>query len=314
MSTAAREDDTLAAVGFMLGAVFLLSTMDVAFKHLVGHYSSLQVTFLRCILSAPLFATWMVLRRPALFRTANWRGHTLRGLFGLMALWALGECLREMPLADAYAIFFAAPLIITVLSGPVMKEPAGPVRMGAALVGFIGVIIVLEPGTGGLITYGAAMALVAVGCYVVVVFLLRALGREEHSVTVAFWYTAVVAAISGILLFGRWAPLRGDDLWPLVVLGITGTLGQLMIVSAYRRASAAVVAPLDYLHMIWAVLYGWWIWNDLPSGRVWLGTGVIIAAGLVIVYREHQQNRPVSPPGPPSDGPVQGVVPDSSKK
>lgn len=289
MSMKPVEDHPLRAIAFMLGAVFLFSTMDVAFKQLVAHYSSVQVAFLRCVLSAPLFAVWILARDPRLFRTGNWRMHGVRALFALGMLVAVGESFRELPLADAYAIFFAAPLLITLLSGPLMREPAGAARTAAGLIGFLGVLVVLKPGAGTLVSYGSAMALVAVACYTGVVFLLRSLGRHEHSVTIAFWYTALVALLSGSLLIGRWQALRADD-WPwLVLLGIAGTVGQVMITAAYRRAPAAVIAPLDYVHMFWAVLYGWWLWGDLPGARVWTGTAVVVACGLFIMYRERRQ-------------------------
>ncbi len=288
MSHAPVAQNTLHAVGWMMWAVFLLATMDVAIKQLVAFYPSLQVAFLRCAMSAPLFAVWMGVMDRRLFRTRHLGAHGARAALGLLMLWAVGESFREMPLADAYAIFFAAPLLIALLSGPVMKEPAGPWRLGACAVGFLGVLVVLKPGAGSLVSYGSAMALVAVVCYAVVALMVRALGREEHSLTIAFWFTLLCGGLAGMLLIGRWTPLDPAH-WPwILVLGVTGTLGQVAIVAAFRRASAGVVAPLDYTHMVWAVFYGWWFWGELPEGRTWFGTGIIVASGLFIIYRERQ--------------------------
>ncbi|MEM1411708.1 MAG: DMT family transporter [Pseudomonadota bacterium] len=280
------DQNALQAIGWMLWAVFLLSTMDVAIKQLVAHYPSLQVAVLRCLISAPLFAVWMLVQNRQLFRTRRLRAHTARALLGLLMLWAIGEAFRELPLADAYAIFFAAPLIMTLLSGPVMGEPAGPLRIGACAVGFLGVLVVLRPGADALLSYGSVAALLAVACYAVVALMVRALGREEHSLTIAFWFTFLCGTAGALFMPGTWQPLVLEH-WPwLAILGVTGTLGQVALIAAFRRASAGVIAPLDYTAMLWAVLYGWWFWGELPESRTWVGAGIIIASGLFILHRE----------------------------
>lgn len=291
--------NSLHAVAWMIWGVFLLSTMDAAIKQLVTFYPSLQVAVLRCLLSAPLFALWIVLMNRRLFRTRHLRAHAGRAALGLLMLWAVGEAFRELPLADAYAIFFAAPLLMALLSGPIMKEPAGPWRLGACAVGFFGVLVVLEPGVDALLSRGSAMALLAVFCYVFVALMVRALGREEHSLTIAFWFTALGGVFGGVLLLAAWVPLDPAH-WPwLVVLGVTGTLGQVALVAAFRRASAGVIAPLDYTAMVWAVLYGWWIWGELPDQRTWVGAAIIITAGLFVLFRESRaaRRRRASPGG-----------------
>ncbi len=318
MSSRPVPQNTLHAVGWMMWAVFLLATMDVAIKQLVEFYPSLQVAFLRCAVSVPLFAAWMGVMNRRLFRTRHPWAHGIRAVLGLLMLWAVGESFREMPLADAYAIFFAAPLLIALLSGPVMKEPAGPWRLGACAVGFLGVLVVLKPGASSLLSYGSMTALLAVVCYAVVALLVRALGREEHSLTIAFWFTVVSSLLGTLLMWGRWVPLEPEH-WPwIVVLGVTGTLGQVAIVAAFRRAPAGVIAPLDYSHMVWAVLYGWWFWGELPDSRTWFGTGIIVAAGLFVIYRERRvarRRRAQSPRAPePRPGPDANSPAGSSKK
>ena len=286
MSQHAVTQNAMHAIAWMLWAIFLLSTMDVAIKQLVDFYPSLQVAVLRCALSAPLFALWITIQNRKLFRTTRIKAHTARALLGLVMLWAVGEAFRELPLADAYAIFFAAPLIMTLLSGPIMKEPAGPLRIGACAVGFLGVLVVLKPGTDALISYGSIMALLAVGCYAFVALMVRALGREEHSLTIAFWFTILCGAFGALFMPGRWVPLVWEH-WPwILILGVTGTLGQVALIAAFRRASAGVIAPLDYTAMLWAVLYGWWFWGELPASRTWVGAAIIIASGLFIIHRE----------------------------
>ncbi len=279
----------LQAIGLMLVAVFMLSTMDVGLKVLVEHYSSMQVVFFRCATSLPLFLAWILFTGRQQFRTAYPWGHVIRGLVGLGMLYSVGECFRELQLADAYAIFFAAPLLITLLSGPVLGEPAGVFRTTASVLGFSGVLIVLNPTGDNLISYGAFMALLAVVLYAATSLLLRRLGAKDGTATIAFWFVTVVGVGAGLAALPGWTPLNWDH-WPwLLVLGITGAMGQALLTAAFRRASAAVVAPFDYTHMIWALLYGYLFWGYLPGPQTWIGGAILVASGLFIIYREQRQ-------------------------
>jgi drug/metabolite transporter (DMT)-like permease len=262
--------------------------MDVSFKILVESYSSMQVVFFRCFLSMPLFLVWILLTGPRQLKTAHPFGQAVRALFGLGMLYATGECFREMQLADAYALFFAAPLLITLLSGPVLGEPAGLARIVASVVGFSGVLVMLNPSTGGWMGYGATMGMIAVLLYAVSSLLLRRLGREDSTITITFWFVLLVGMGAGLLSMGGWKPVNYDD-WPLLlILAITGTGGQILITAAFRRASAAVVAPFDYTHMLWAVIFGYFLWGYLPGVQVWVGSAILVLSGLFILYRERR--------------------------
>lgn len=288
------QQNALQAIALMMSSVFFLSTMDVVIKLLVEHYPSLQVVFLRCAFSFPLFAGWILLVDRRQFRTQFPRAHLLRGLIGIVMLYTVGECFREMQLADAYVIFFAAPLIVTLLSGPVLGEPAGRVRSLAALVGFAGVLFVLQPSGGGWISYGALMGCIGTLGYVATILLLRKLGSGDSTLTIAFWFVTICGLGAGLLAWPNWQTIDWDH-WPLfAVLGVSGTAGQVLLTAAFRRASVAVIAPFDYVHMLWAVVFGWTIWGYLPGWNVAVGAGIIIASGLVIVYRERRLSGPTA--------------------
>lgn len=270
----------------MLASVFLFSTMDVALKMLVESYGSMQVTFFRCATAMPIFLIWILLTDRSQFITAYPLGHLLRSVLGLGMLYTVGECFREMQLTDAYALFFAAPLIVTLLSGPVLGEPAGAFRIAASLAGFSGVIIVLNPSGEGWIGYGAAMGIVAVILYAFSSLLLRRLGDKDRAVTISFWFVTLVGVGAGLSAIPSWKPLDYSH-WPLLlVLGITGASGQVLLTAAFRRAPAPVVAPFDYSHMIWALIYGFIFWGYLPGLQTWVGSAILIASGLIILYRE----------------------------
>ena len=285
------EQHSVQAILLMLSAVFFMSTMDVAFKMLVEHYSSFQVVFFRSVVSLPFLAGWILFTNASRFRTAYLRGHLLRGVLGIVMLFAVGECFRELQLADAYTLFFAAPLVITLLSGPVLKEAAGPARTVAALLGFGGVIVALQPAGDSWISYGALMGLIGMLAYACSSLLLRRLGGRDGTVTIAFWFVAVVCAGSAVLAVPEWRPVAPQH-WPQILLiGTTGVFGQVLLTAAFRRAPVAVVAPFDYTHMIWAVVYGFAFWGYLPGWRVWIGAAIIVASGLFILLGEHSARR-----------------------
>jgi len=276
------------AIGLMLIAVFLFSVMDVIFKILVENYSSMQVVFFRCALSMPLFLGWIVFTGPAQFKTNYPFGQFARGVMGLGMLYATGECFREMQLADAYALFFAAPLLITLLSGLVLGEPAGLARTLASVLGFSGVLIVVNPSAGGWLGYGALMGMIAVVLYAISSLLLRRLGRRDSTVSITFWFITLVGAGAGLLSIRTWKPVPVDDWLMLAALALTGTGGQILITAAFRRASAAIVAPFDYTHMLWAVVFGYLFWGYLPGPQTWIGSTILVLSGLFILYREHR--------------------------
>ena len=234
----------------------------------------------------------MLARDRKAFRVKYPAHHVLRAAIGLLMMFGVGECFRELQLADAYAIFFAAPLLITLLSGPILGEKAGPYRLAAAAVGFIGVLIVLQPGMHSqLISYGAGMAMVSVVAYSFMALLLRRTGHHDGTTAIAFWFVALVGLGAGLFSILTWKPIQWEH-WPwLVLLAVTGTFGQLMLTGAFKRASVAVIAPIDYTHMIWAVIYGYLFWGSLPGVGTWVGTAVIVSSGLYIIFREHRIKR-----------------------
>ena len=288
----AVEQDSIKAIAMMSAAVILLSAMDLGLKQLVEHYSTMQVVFFRCAMSAPLLALWMLFRNRKAFRVKYPRDHLLRAAIGLVMLFGVGESFREMQLADAYAIFFAAPLLITLLSGPMLGEKAGPYRIAASVIGFVGVLIVLQPGMNSqLISYGAMMALVSVVAYSFMALLLRRMGHHDNTIAISFWFVALIGFGAGLISILSWKPIQFEH-WPwLVLLAVTGTFGQVLLTGAFKRASVAVIAPLDYTHMIWAVIYGYIFWGHLPGISTWIGTVIIIGSGIYIIFREHLLKR-----------------------
>ena len=190
-----------------------------------------------------------------------------------------------MPLADAYAFIFATPLLITVLSVPLLGETVRWRRWSAVLVGFAGVLIMLQPGNGSF-DLAAGAALAAATASALSIILVRKLSATETTASIAFYTNAAVAVVMACLLPIGFVPPSLADLALMALAGLTGGAALMLLIAGYRRAQAAVVAPFQYSQMLWGVLLGWLLWDDLPSTAIALGATIVVASGLYILYRE----------------------------
>jgi drug/metabolite transporter (DMT)-like permease len=242
-----------------------------------------------------------------LLRTERLGLHLLRGGFGLIAAFCAFTAFSLMPLADAYAIIFATPLLITVLSVPLLGETVRWRRGMAVVVGFGGVLIMLQPGNGSLeLAAGAAMMTAAASALSVVV--VRKLSTTETTASIAF-YTNITAlvAMAFLLPFDFVLPNLAD-LAMMALAGLTAGSAVMLLVAGYRRAPAAVVAPFQYSQMLWGVGLGLLFWGDVPAAAVAVGATIVVASGLYILYREvvltQVQPVPANLPAPPNATPA----------
>lgn len=276
----------------MLAAVGTFAIMDVTMKRLVEWYPAMQVTFLRGAASLPLlvgatalFGQWgdLIPRR--------WRLHIARGLLSVLVLWLFVFSVKRLSLADAYSIFMSAPLLITALSVPLLREHVGWRRWLAVLVGLIGVLFVLKPtGTnwitlGGLAAFGAAIG------YALNVLTIKMLARSDTGAATVLWALTILTAVSGALAIPTWEAVRWQHAGWIALLGISGALGQYLITYAFRCAAPSVLAPLEYTALAWGVLFDYVLWHTMPSARMLIGASIIVASGLYVLRRERLANR-----------------------
>lgn len=277
----------LNGIAAMLLAVALFSVMDTGLKLLSAHYPSLQVAALRAMSSLPLVCAYVLWRGAvrSLFRV-RWSLHLLRGALGIgmLALFAFG--LRHLPLAEAYSIFFVAPLVITALSVPMLGERVGKGRWWAVAVGLFGVLVVLRPTGVGMFTLSGLAILVAAVCYAVSAITVRIVVRTDSVESQLFWLMAMVALGAGALAAPQWVAVRMDDGWILLAVAITGFLGQLAITQAFRFGEASAIAPFEYTALAWGLLIDWSLWNTLPDAWMLVGAGIIVASGVYLVRHE----------------------------
>lgn len=286
----------LRSIVAMLIAVGAFSLMDAVLKTLTGSYPALQVAALRGLAALPLVCVYVVWRREvALLVRVRWRLHLFRGVIGIIMLTLFSFALRELGLAEAYAIFFIAPLLITILSIPVLRERVAPMHWAAIAVGMIGVVIALRPDGEAFFSWGALAVLGAATCYAVSAIAGRVLSRTDASVTLVFWTTISLALGAGLLAWPNWVPIEARHGWVLVALAVTGFIGQLAITEAFRHGQASVIAPFEYTALAWGIALDWSLWRISPDGYTLTGGAIIIASGLYLLRKEKIRTVTVPP-------------------
>jgi len=280
----------------MLIAVGAFSLMDAAIKTLIGHYPALQVAALRGLAALPLVCVYVLWRREvgSLLRV-RWPLHLARGVIGIVMLTLFSFALRELGLAEAYTIFFIAPLLITMLSIPVLRERVAPIHWAAIGVGMVGVLIALRPDGEAFFSWGALAVLVAATCYAVSAIMGRVLSRTDASVSLVFWTTVSFSLGAGALALPGWVPILRDHAWVLVALAVTGFVGQLAITEAFRHGQASVIAPFEYTALAWAIALDWTFWRIKPDSYTLVGGTIIIASGLYLLRKEKIRTVTVPP-------------------
>ena len=279
----------LRSIVAMLAAAAMFSCMDALLKVLSGSYSPMQVTGMRGLVAMPLVCAYIAWRREfaAVFSPRlRWRLHLLRGVLGVatMVLFTLG--LRSMGLAEAYTLTFVAPLIVTILSMPVLKETVLPRHWVAIFVGLCGVVIALRPDQDAFFSTGALAVLAAAVTYAVGSVVGRLLSRTEPSVTLVFWSTTSMSVGGCVLGAAVWIDISPAH-WPVLLgLAVTGFLAQLAITEAFRHGQASAVAPFEYSALAWAVALDWLFWHAVPDATTLAGGAVIIASGIYLIRRE----------------------------
>jgi S-adenosylmethionine uptake transporter len=313
MSTAPQNNATIGIL-FVLAGVFFISINDMLIKQLSGGYPLHQMVFTRSIIGimfslifVQMEGGWRILRtnQPGL--------HVLRGLLIVTSNMTFFVALAAIPLADATALFFAAPLFITLLSIPILGEKVGPLRLGAVIFGFLGVVIMQRPWEG-VDTLGTSrlillLPVVAALTYALNQLLTRKLGVKSKASALAVYIqgTFVVVSIGFYIIAGdgrfaegsenssvqfllrAWIWPAQSDFWLFGFLGLASAVIGYALSQAYRMADAATVAPFEYIGLPLAVFWGWFIFSELPVWEVWMGIAMILASGVFVYIREAQK-------------------------
>ena len=271
----------------MLLAVAAFSLMDASMKTLAPHYPPMQVTALRGLTSLPLVLLWaLVDGGPGQLVRIRWPLHLLRGVLSVIMLVAFVYALRQLPLAEAYSLFFVAPLLITALAVPILGEKVGWRRWLAIFIGLGGTLIVLRPSGQGMLSLGGLAVIVSAVGYALSAITVRVLGRTDSTQSMVFWMMTMLSIFSVALAWRAWIPIDAAHWKPIVVLGLSGAIGQYGVTEAFRRAPASVIAPLEYTALIWGLALDWVLWGTLPDRWMLAGAAVIVLCGLYLLRRE----------------------------
>jgi drug/metabolite transporter (DMT)-like permease len=285
----------------MLVAVAVFAVMDLSMKRLAEFYPAMQVTFIRGLASLPflLLATATMGRWRDLVPN-RWALHLFRGVLQVATLYFFVYAVSRLSLATAYTIFMSGPLMITALSVPFFGERVGWHRWLAVIVGMIGVLVVVRPsGDGmamdGMSLLGSVAAVASAAAYAVGVLFIRVLQPTETSAATIFWALFLTATFAGALSIHGWVPVRWDHWYWIVIIGVTGALGQHFLTEAFRMAAAPVIAPLEYTALAWGMTFDWLLWSTMPNQRMLIGAAIVVASGLYVIHRERLQARAALP-------------------
>ncbi|MFT3812507.1 MAG: DMT family transporter [Acidovorax sp.] len=288
---------TLRGIVAMLLACLFFAGMDSLLKVLGQHFPPAQVAALRGLTALPLVCLYIAWRREAgqvFTRRLRWRLHALRVVLNLGILWLFVYGLRTLGLAEAYTLSFVAPLLVTLLSAPLLGERVLPRHWAAIGVGFVGVVVALRPEQGAFLSLGALAVLGGAVCYALSNLLGRLISRTESSAALVFWATAGLAVVGTALAVPGWVPVGPEHAWHLAALALTGFAGQLAIAEAFRHGQAAAIVPFEYSALLWAVALDWLLWRAAPDAWTLGGGALIIASGLYLARSESGKSAPAS--------------------
>jgi drug/metabolite transporter (DMT)-like permease len=294
-TTSTTAQANLRGIVAMVAAVGFFSVMDALLKTLTESYPAMQVAALRGWAALPLVALYVLWRGEVRgLLKVRWPLHLLRGALNVSMLALFAYALKDLGLAEAYTLFFIAPLLITVLSTVILGERVRASHWVAIAMGMVGVLVALRPSQDAFWTLGALAVLGSALGYAVSAVTGRLLSRTDSSASLVFWTTVLLALGAGTLALPDWVSVQQAH-WPLVTgLAVTGFLGQLSITEAFRHGQASVVAPFEYTALAWGMGLDWVLWHTVPGIATLLGGAIIIGSGLYLVRQERTQ--PVLPP------------------
>ncbi|OCX61608.1 hypothetical protein BFP70_14965 [Thioclava sp. SK-1] len=274
--------------GALLGllAMAIYATHDAVVKSLGGHFSAFQIVFVAALLGFPLISFIMLNEKKA--------GH-LRPVYpfwvilrsactiitGVSAFYAF----TTLPLAQVYPILFASPLLVTVLSIPILGETVRFRRWMAVIVGLIGVVIVVRPGQADL-ALGHAAAMLAAFCNAMASVIVRKIGAEERSIVLLLYPMMGNFLVMGIALPFVYVPMELSDLGLMGIIALFGLIASFITILAYRAGEAVIVAPMQYSQIVWAVIFGYAFFDESVDTITLVGAAVVIGSGMYIVFRE----------------------------
>jgi drug/metabolite transporter (DMT)-like permease len=297
-------------IAYLIAGISVFSVQDLILKLISGGYPLYQAMLIRGLTSIPFLLVFAHFDGGirSLF-TAGLPRMILRGGVMFVAYFSFYIALAGLPLPTTVALYYSGPLFITVLSVFFLKEKVGLISWIAVLAGFVGVLIMVRPGSD-LFDWAALLPILSGLTYGIAMIAARRMGVRETATALAFWGNNVFLTCAALMalyyadgshivethpslafLTRGWITPYPHDLILMMTCGVVAALGLWLLTQAYRIAAASTVAPFEYMGLIWSVLWGWIFWRDWPDAQGWLGIGVIAGAGIFVLLRESRQPR-----------------------
>lgn len=280
----------LAAILSMLVCFALVSVADTLLKIIVGELPTWQIMTIRSgfgILMLTPVAIWQAARGEGTIRTQRLGGHLLRAGLSAVSVFSFFEALRELDLPVITAILFVTPFFVVALSGLVLREKVTANRWIAVAVGFVGALIIIQPGPAG-VSVAALLAILSAATWGSAMVAMRNLGKTEGTVAVLFYFNLFICLIALAFAWPGWQAVKP---WLIGVIALNAAIqlvAQSFMMMAFRFASASVSAPMQYSQLIWSVAAGWFVFSVIPGPHVFIGAAVIVASGLYLILSERR--------------------------
>lgn len=282
-------------VALKVMAIMLFVGMSAIIKATADNVPPGQAVFFRSFFAIPVILIWLVQRGQLSvgLKAKNPMGHVWRGLFGTTAMGLTFAGLGLLPLPEVTAIGFATPIFTVLLAAVMLGERIRFFRVSAVLVGLVGVIIILWPRFGGAqmdsaATLGAALILGATMLRALVQVHLRQLVQNEHTAAIVFYFSATASILALLTAPFGWVVPDMETLGLLVAAGLIGGVAQILVTASYRFGSVSMLAPYDYTSMLFAIILGYFLFDELPTAMMLAGSALVIAAGVLVIWRERQ--------------------------
>lgn len=286
------QDQPMKGMLLMAVSVFMVIAMNMLAKLVGDQHSFIEAVFYRNLV-ALILITGLIAGRGNihLLKTERPKGQILRGLAGTLGMTCVFWAYSLMPMAEVTAIMFTSGLITTIMSSIFLKERVGIYRWAAVIIGFIGAFLIVSPDGTDITPHGAFAAFMAafIGGGVVAI-MLRSLGKTENAQTTVFYFMLIGTITTAPFAYAYGSLPTLHTIFPLVGCGVAGVISLLTKTQAYRYAEASLLSPISYTGIIWATLFGWFIWSDWPTLNIWTGAAVIIGSNLFILWREKQKS------------------------
>ncbi len=277
--------NTRAAV-LAVASIGLLSGMDALIKALSGQgYPTFQIAFMRFFIGAILMVFVVAWRRPGWPGWASARANFMRGILSVLTASLFFYALGQMPMAEVFALTFLSPVFLALFGVVLLGETATPRTLAALAAGFAGMLVIVFAGGGfegaGRSMTGVLAALASAVTYALAMVLLRSLAKKDPVETIVLLQNVFPALLLAGLAWWVWRPIQPDDMGFMLAMGALGTIGHLLLTRAFAMAEAAKLAPLEYTGLVWAILFGWYFFQETPQVMTMAGAGLIVAGAMI---------------------------------